>query len=541
MGWIDRFKGFLGTGKADQPGARVQAIARGLRGSEESRIADIPGVPHYGTPRTDAQRVLADWGVYSARVAPEAGPTRTRFSLWPADDLAPARIIEAQRQAVTSGNPLTWIELIDQVYSRDGHYASVTSQRVADVIKGDWRLARSADTDAATITRNFATHCYKNCSRFTDGLGWLLYSNLYAYNSVEGEWIEDEFDFPGPKGETIGPVRIARPQRLHNVHPKHFRFDAESDDPLFWIGNGYEPLPLGKFVFLEGDGLHPIKVRHGHAWQCIWYSMFRSGAWSSWATRVDRFDMPIPLMGYQGDLAQYDEYKQAMQDIDRSLGSGKGIRYPRDNFDLKIQDPPRGGTASDPQSALAGACDVGQTIRVLGAEMTNATGNTGSFAAKSQDMLVKYALEEADSRRLWERIDEQLTAPLILFNAMALAEAAKRAGYNVTPQQLCRSVPRGKHRVPREVDPRQEMEIAGGYVKMGMPISMEGMFDRIDFPRALNDEDRVPGEAQPVSAGAALKTQADATAPETAKNPDPSKENPPVKPPASTGADEEMR
>jgi phage gp29-like protein len=493
---------------------RVERIARTVRGPEVSRVAQVKGVPE---PR-DPQRVpvLDTQSVYTSRVSPLAGPTRDRWALWNADDLTPEKIVAAQRTAITGGIPLNWIEMIDQVYSRDGHYSSVTSQRVADVIKGDYRLTRAANDDAGTAARNFVEECYRGTARFRDGLGWLLYSNLYGYNAIEIEWGEDWV--------TIGPVLCAIPRRFYNVHPKHFRFSLEvatEDDPLFWIGDGYQPLPVGKFVFLDGDGLHPLKVRHGHAWQCIWYSMFRSISWAGWATRVNRFDMPIPILSYNGDLDQYPEYQQAMLDIDKALGSGKGIRYPNNNMTLDIKDPPSGGRASDPQSALASACDVGQTIRVLGAEMTNATGNTGSFAAKSQDMMVKFALEEFDSARLWERMDEQLSAPLIRFNAVAIADALRAAGYSITPQQLMRRVPKGKQRVPRETDPRTEAEIAGLYInEIGLDVSMEGLFDRIDLPRAKSDADRAPGKAQPVAKGAALVSAGEA-ADEAHVNPDP--------------------
>lgn len=495
--------------------ARVESIARAIRGPEESRIADVPGVAHYGGQPPDAQtkRVLESWGVYSSRVAPDAGPTRTRWALWPADGLTPEIIVGAQREAVTSGIPHVWMELIDQVYSRDGHYASATNQRVSDVIKGTWRLTRAANDDAGTAARNFAAEAYSACSRWRDGLGWLLLSNLYGYSAVEVEWCEQLVTFPGPKGETIGPISVAVPARLHNVHPKHFRFDLESDDPRFWIGNTYQPLPIGKFIFLDGDGLHPIKVRHGHAWQCIWYSMFRSIGWAAWAVHVDRFSLPVPLIQYDGDIAQYNEYAQAYQNILNSLGSGKGAILPRTGAEFKTVDPPAGGRSDDPASALSDACDAGQSIRVLGATLTTKIGNVGSFAASSTHADVKYALEENDAGRLWERIDEQLTYPLILFNAGVIARALNEAGYpEITPELLCRRIPKGKHRVPRESDPQVEMQIADTLVnKLGMPLSQEGLFDRIDFPRATSDEDRVPGESQIVSKGGALIPNAEAS------------------------------
>ena len=519
MGLIDRFTDMI-SGAA----SRAQAIARAVRGPEQSKVADVPGVPHYGRPAPDERtmRALQSWGVYSARVSPEAGPLRTRWALWPATDLTPEVIIAAQREAVTSGIPLRWIELVDQIHSRDGHYAAVDNQRVMDVIKGSWRLTRAANDDAGSAMRNFAQESYGGCSRWRDGLGWLLKSNLYGYSSVEVEWaVAPRFSFQGPKGETIGPFEAVLPRRLHNVHPKHFRFDLESDDPLFWIGNSYQDLPIGKFVFLDGEGLHPIKSRRGHAWQCVWYSMFRSIGWSGWAVFVERFGMPIPFIEYDGAIAQYPEMKAAYEDILNSLGTGKGAIYPRDGAKFDIKDPPQGGRSNDPHSAISDACDAGQSIRVLGATLTAKIGNVGSFAASTTHAEVKYALEEGDAGRLWERIDEQLTWPLILFNAEPLANALQAKGYDVTPELLCRRVPRGKHRVPRESDPMVEVQIADICVnKLGLPLSEEGMLDRIDWPRALSPDDRVKGEAQVVSKGGALIPNAEAAEKGGVVNPD---------------------
>lgn len=532
--------------------ARLEAAVRALRGPETSRLADVPGLSS-ARPRPDERtlRALQSFGVYGARVSPLAGPTKTRYALWPADGLTPETIISAQREAVASGIPLKWVELIDQVYSRDGHYAGVVDQRVEDVVKGTWRLTRAADDDASTAMRNFAAEAYAQCSRWRDGLGWLLYSNLYSYSAVEVEWHETQIWFKGPKGETIGPVDVVLPRQLHPVHPKHFRFDIDSDDPLFWIGNSYQPLPIGKFLFMDGCGLHPIKVRRGHAWQCVWYSLFRSIGWAAWAVHVDRFSLPVPIIQYEGSEAQYNEAKAAYDDILNLLGQGKGVVLPKTGAQFDIKDPPQGGRSNDPASALSDACDAGQSIRVLGATLTAKIGNVGSFAASETHAGVKYSREENDAGRMWERIDEQLTNPLIRFNAEPLADALRSAGYpNITPDLLCRRIPKGKHRVPRVSDPMVDAQIADILVnKLSLPLSQEGMFDRIDIPRAVDDADRIKGEAQAVSKGGALVTNSDAAqdggyenpdeAAETKANADAAKAHAEIKQPAAGKAESE--
>lgn len=493
--------------------ARLQGIVRSRRGPEESRVAEIRGAlpPSSGPrPTAESEALLRSWGVYNSRVAPLAGPSRDRWALWNATDLTPETIAGAQKTAVASGIPLQWVELIDHIYARDIDYATVTYQRVADVMRGRWTFRRNGNDPAAEIALAFAREAQMGCSRWRDGLGWLLYSNLYSYNAVEVEWEIRRITIPGPGGRIIGPFDAVLPARLHNAHPKHFRFDLTTDDPQFHIGGDYHALPIGKFIFMEGDGLHPIKVRHGHAWQCVWHSMFSSIGIAGWAAFVDRFGMPIPTVEYSGDIHQFAEMQEAWQAILNSLGSGKGVVYPGNgDATLTIKDPPAGGRSSDPHSAFWDACKTAKVVRVLGAELGTVTGNVGTYEGPRTGA-TKYNLEEMDAARLAERIDEQLTAPMMLFNAENLAAASRAAGFNVTPDMIARRFPLGRQSVPRDMTPQVRATVLGDLVKVGMPISMESEFEEFPFTRAISDDDRIPGEATTVSKGGALVTPKDA-------------------------------
>jgi phage gp29-like protein len=509
----------------------VEQVSRAMGSPFAPKDVRIPGIPSANAPtrrgaESDLFRLLRTFGAYAGRVSSDAGPSYDRYSSYPANDLTPDKIIGAQREARASGIPLRWVEMIDQVLSRDGHYMGVTTQRVQDVTKGSFRLTRASNDDASTALRNFTEEAYRRPGvRFTDGLGWLLMANAYCYSALEVEWVEESITFAGPRGERIGPVPVVLPKRLWPVHPKHFRFDIRSDEPLLWMGAEGASLPFGKFIFFGGEGHHPITVQRGHAWQCVWYSMFRSMSWASWAVHVDRFSLPIPLIEYQGDIAQYDQMKAAYEDILNTLGTGKGAIYPSDGSKFDLKDPPQGGRGNDPAPSLSDACNTGQSIRVIGATLTTTIGNSGSFAASTTHAETKYAKEEDDARRLWETIDEQLTTPLIAFNAAPLAKALNAAGYNVTPDLLNRRVPRGKHRVPRESDPEAMVRIASGIVNdLGLQLSTEAFFDQIDFAAARDKSDVIPGKAQQVSKGGALvgAVKASNDGAEAPEEPDPS-------------------
>lgn len=528
--WTDRLAGGL-SGVA----VRVEQIARAVRGPNTSARAPIPGQPSdtsaTGRPGEALWEALRSFGAYTGRIAPALGPTNARWSTNPADDLTPVKIIEAQRAAV-GGYPQRWVDMIEEVHGRDGHFASVSNQRVADVIKGTWSLRPAKSDELSAAILNFTLDAYQSCSRFRDGLGWLLFGNLYGFNAVEIEWEERVLTFAGPGGKVIGPIRAVVPRRLWAVHPKHFRFDLNTDDPLLWTQDGGERLPFGKFVFLEGEGLQPVTVRHGYSWQCVWYSMFRSIGWAGWATFVDRFAMPIPIIEYRGDQTQFNEWQQAYQDILVSLGSGKGAMVPSDAAKLELKDPPRGGGSSDPHSALSSACDAAQSVRVLGATLTNSTGNTGSFAQAEVHGRVKEALEEQDAARLWERIDEQLTTALLAFNAEPLAIALNRAGLSCTPEMVARRVPRGAHVVPTDLDTQTRFNIlVKGVNDLGLEVSRDAVYHRFDFPRPTSPDDVLAGKPTDVQKGAAVVGAVEAA--QGASNPDPADAAPPAAAPAT--------
>jgi phage gp29-like protein len=462
------------------------------------RAVALPGMTPWGStrgPLNDATaKAMLSPEAYFGQLSYSAGPTLTRFSSFPATDLTPAKISGAQQEAL-AGWPLRWEEMIEQVLSRDAHLSGIAQQRVDDVVKGSWRLARATPDDVGACLRGFCEEALRTVDTLEDAFGWLLWGNAYCYSSNEVVWRRDRLTFPGPRGETIGPIDVVVPARFAPVHAKHFRFDLATDEPLLWLGSSQVSLPFGKFIFYRGEGEHPIVERRGYMWPCVWLSMFKSIGWAGWATFVERFGLPVPL-------TQYDEYKAAYTDILNNLGSGKGAVLPQNGATFDFKDSPAGGRSSDPHSALSDACDSAQSIRILGATLTARISNAGSFAASTTHAEVKYAREERDARRLWATLRRDLLAPMVAFNAIALCEAIRAAGYQVSPEDLPRRVPRGMHRVPREVDPQARASIVSTALnEWGMPVGKEALYDEFNLPMPMSDDDAAPGKPVPVTSG----------------------------------------
>ncbi len=500
----DRFRDRFNISQAlGDVGATITRVANAFRGQVPS--VPLSGVTPWGTAPKNQNAKLSEQlrsaEAYFGKVTSDAGPAWTRYSTNPATDLTPIKIIDAQQSAV-AGYPFIWAEMIEQALSRDGHLSGIGQQRVDDVVKGSWRLVRASPDDVAACVRNFADQSLHGVERLNDSLSWLLWGNAYCYGATETVWKRDRVTFPGPDGKIIGPVEVAIPRRLEPVHAKHFRFDLRTDEPLLWIGGDIQSLPFGKFCFYRGEGAHPIIERCGYMWPCIWYSMFRSIGWAGWATWVERYGLPTPLLTYDGDIAQYREMKTAYEDILKNLGQGLGGIVPSQNFKLEFAEPGQGGRANDPHSALSDACDSGQSIRIMGATLTSKIGNQGSFAAATTHADVKYAREESDARRLWESLGSDVIHPMVMINARELARAISEAGYPCTPADIIRRVPRGLHRVPREIDPVQRMAIVVSAVNdLGMKVGTEGLFDEFNLPQPISKDDVAPGKPTPVSSG----------------------------------------
>lgn len=504
MSFIGRFAAAI-----ENAGSMISRIGAALNGPPPSPnvapTVDLPGVPHWGSfpvnTSEQVKRALGSYDAYFGRVSYDAGPSWSRFSSYPATDLTPEKITGAQQEAV-AGYPLRWAEMTEQILSRDAHLAGIGQQRVDDVIKGSWRLVRSVKDDAGDAVRSFCNDALRGVDELEDAFAWLLWGNAYSYNATETTWKRARMSWPGPGGETIGPVDVIVPARIDAVHAKHFRFDLRTDEPLLWLGTDQVSLPFGKFQFYRGEGHHPITERRGYMWQCAWLSMFKSIGWAGWAVYVERFGLPTPLVEYDGELAQYQEYKQVFTDILNNLGKGYGAIIPKNNVTVDQLKFDGAGRSSDPHSALSDACDAGQSIRVLGATLTAKIGNVGSFAASSTHADVKYAREEADARRLWSVIRPQLLAPIVYINAEAIAAALNAAGYNVTPDMVVRRVPRGLHRVPREIDPLQRGQLVSMAMnEWGLRVGAESLYDEFNLPQPTDDQDVAPGAPQQVTSG----------------------------------------
>ena len=91
--------------------------------------------------QSERQRALLTWQALQKRISLGVGPTASRWSTYPGEDLTPEKIVRYRKEA-HAGYPWRWADLCEQVIERNGHIRSAMHFRrawaMSDVIT--WRI-----------------------------------------------------------------------------------------------------------------------------------------------------------------------------------------------------------------------------------------------------------------------------------------------------------------------------------------------------------------------------------------------------------------
>lgn len=471
-------------------------------------------------PRTAAAIRSAE--ALFGRIGPHAGPSWTRNSSYPATDLTPTKIVNAQRLA-DQGYPLVWAEMEEQVRERDAHLGGITTQRAQNVAGKPLRVQREGDDDLATSVKSLCEEILAGIDGLDDSLESLLHANGVGWSASEIVYVQDRVSFAGPNNKPI-LVDLIVPRSLETIHPKHFQFDQVTDEPYLMLGSNPCSLPPGKIIFHEGEGSSPHTEKRGYMRSCVWLAAAKSWAFSDWIVWIHRYGIPTTVLSYDGDEAQYQEHKDVYRDILAALGDGRSAIMPQ-SAQIKPLEQPNGGRASDPHAAMVDACDASMSVRVTGATLTTRIGTSGSYAAASVHGDTQYGRELADARKLCATLRRDLLRPAIALNLFSLAKAL---GHE--PSEIMRRVSSLLFRMNRETTPSEEMDILAKAIENGIEVDEEQVRDRFNLDAPRPGSRPIPGKPESVSKGGALVGSVEASRegaeapPEETKNPDDNEE-----------------
>lgn len=508
MGVLDRvgqtFARWFGSTPPTVPLPAMQALPRTPINQNQALVAAIHSVE-------------ALFGVTSRG----AGPNNTRYSTYPANDLTPAKIVSAQRQA-SNGRPWQWAEMWEQVLDRDSDLAGMASQRALDVAGKPFRIVRRRGDQSklGDSNKSLLESVVFEIDSLDDSIESLLAANGQGWSAEETVWAWRRVHWTAPNGKGVDTDLVC-PQALEWVHPKHFEGELGTDAPLLLLSSDRITLPFGKFLFHRGEG-NGYWERRGYGRQCVWLSMAKSMSFSDWILFIHRYAMPAIDLSYPGDEAQYAEYKDLYDEILKNLGAAIPAIHP-DGVKVNISQPPAGGTFSGPHSAMVDVCNAAMAVRIKGATLTTRIGNVGSFKAADIHSGVEHARELADARKACGTLRRDLFTPFFWFNRFRIAEAIGE-----TPDAIMRSVPESRFRIAKETSPTERSVIVSAAVNdWGLDVDEEQIRDEFDLDKPRPGSRALPGKPTQTTKGGVTTGALEASREGVTPPPDPQDAAPP--------------
>lgn len=488
-------------------GARLATTfsRRTITDSRLPPIVDIPGSTLQlgaGTPVNDSpqiNKVARGLEAMLGLVSPSAGPVGSRWSSYPATDLTPAKIVDALRQA-DQGYPLKWAEMVEQVLERDGDLSGMALVRRQDVAGKPFRIVRRRGnpTPLADSMKNLLEAVVFDIDSYDDAIEQLLAANGQGWGSGEIAWDFRRVKWKAPDGRDVGPVTLLVPRVVEWVHPKHFRSETYTDEPLLVLGSDNITLPYGKFIFHRGEG-QGYWERRGFMRSCIWYSAAKSWSFADWITFIHRFGIPTPYIQYTGNEAQYEEFKALYEDMLNNLGKGIGAILPK-SAAIDTLKTPEGGRGSDPHGAMVDVCNASMAVRILGGTLTTRAGNSGSYALGDVHATVQHARELADARKFSAVAKRDLHEPFFFYNRYTIADAIGE-----DPDDILDAVPEMRFRIAKETSPQERAGIITAAInEWGLVVDEEQLHDEFDLDMPRPGSKPAPGRPQQVSKGGGL-------------------------------------
>jgi phage gp29-like protein len=437
------------------------------------------------------------------RVSYSAGPIYTRNNTYPADALEPGRIREILRQADLGIMQLK-SEMDEQILERDAHLRGIDLARRVEVSGKPFRIQPRNETALSSSLATFIRAIVEEIDSFDQSIEDLLSANGRGYSAAEITWAFEKVRLTDPSG-AIKLVECLVPMRLDYVHQKHFTFDQFTDEPYLNLHGNNLTLPPGKFVFHAAPGTGLIE-RRGFMRACVWLHALKQYAIRDWAVFSHIYGIPQLEGIYDGEIAQQDLQRQVYESVLRDFGQGYPAIHSRD-FEIKISQPPTGGTSQSVHAAMIGWCNAEMSKVVQGETLTTEVGGVGSYAVGAVHADVKHAIVTGDARKLAKTIRSDLFIPIIEANITTLCET-----FGATRDEIIASIPTMSWRIDRETSPLDRARIVSMAInEWGMKIDEEQQRDEFALNAPRPGSNALGGSPVVIKQGAIVVPTSDAS------------------------------
>jgi len=327
---------------------------------------------------------------------PTIGGVRPVISSHPAEGLSPRRLA-GLHLAAAQGDPLSYLELAEDIEERDLHYAAVLATRKRSVSQLPITVA------AASEDADHKKHAEYVQSWLDDGL---LQSSLVDMLDAIGKGFSVlEIDWHYHLGHLCPRDLIYRPQRW-------FRFARADGETVVLDGDATEePLPAHKFVVHRHKQKSGLTIRGGIARIASWSWMYKSFNVKDWATFVQNYGMPLRVGKYGPGAteAQKDVLWRAVANI-----AGDVAAVIPDGMVIEFHEAAAKGTSTDLYERRADWLDRQVSKLVLG-QTTTTDAVSGGHAVAQEHRLVQEDIERADALAISHTISRQVIANLVAF------------------------------------------------------------------------------------------------------------------------------
>jgi phage gp29-like protein len=339
-----------------------------------------------------------------------------RYRAYPSKHLSPNKITSVT-EACDAGDPLEYVELLEEMREKDPKLDSVLHDRTAAVMGLPVDVtpvilpaeATQADVDLAATIAKFIDNVMDRAG--LRGLLSDLMDALYKPFSISGiHWSAPD----------QGPVR---PLAFSGIPARHVRWSFDSDEvrvynPYGAVSNSRGNLgdPLPPYSTVRAIDLHrkDHPTRAGLGRTIVWYYYFKNLALKDWVSYGDRFGMPVRIIKLDpSDFRNPEMYQKARAAVKQMGVDASGVLSKNSDFEI-VATSSRGGESL--YQVIIDFFNTNYAQLVLGHELSSQSapgqGQLGITAA----LQVRQDILEEDCEWLAGIVRRDVLTPMVGWN-----------------------------------------------------------------------------------------------------------------------------
>jgi phage gp29-like protein len=388
------------------------------------------------------------------------------FSDHPSRGLTPTKLAGIMAEA-ERGNLVSQCELAEDMEEKDGHIFSELQKRRRALLGLDWQIvpprnpskAELADVAMLTELMEDRTDIENIVFNMSDGV-------LKSFANQELEW------------QTIEKMRI--PQ-CHWRDPAWFQTNPNDRNELRLRDGSYEGAELQQFGWIT----HKHAAKSGYVGRSalarvlFWPYLFKNFSVRDLAEFLEIYGLPLRLGKYPTGASEKE--KATLLRAVMSIGHNAGGIIPR-GMDIDFQEAAKG--SSEPFKVMMDWCEKTQSKAILGGTLTSqADGKSSTNALGNVHNEVRQELRDGDAKQIAATLTRDLIYPMYALNGRSFS---------------------GPHRIPRfefDLSEPEDIETYARFipaiVKMGVPVPVSWITDKLQIPEPQNGEPVLGQKAQP--------------------------------------------